>query len=145
MPAKNPFQAEVSVSIKATLSGVWAALTKPDLIKQYFLGVEVITDWKVGSPIVYKGEWEGHAFEDKGIVRVFDLEKRLVADYWSSFFGTPDEPENYQKVTYTLTRQNDHVLVTVAQDNIPSAESAASTEKNWMSVLNEMKSMLEKI
>ncbi len=144
MANKNPFSAEVSISLQSSLTKVWNALTDPDLIRQYFLGVNVITDWKVGGSIVYKGEWEGHAFEDKGIIRVYEPEKRLEVDYWSAFSGTLDELENYQKVTYTLTRQNEDVLLTITQDNIPNLESVASTEKNWMSVLNGLKNLLEK-
>jgi uncharacterized protein YndB with AHSA1/START domain len=144
MAAKNPFRAEVSISIKSNLSKVWNALTNPDLIKQYFLGVNVVTNWRIGSPILYKGEWEGHTFEDKGIIRVNETEKRLEVDYWPAFSGTSDAPENYQKVTYTLKQDGEHVLLAITQDNIPNSESVASTEKNWLTVLNGMKSLLEK-
>ena len=55
----NEFISEASTTINAPVSKVWDALTKPDLIKQYLFGTEVITDWKVGSPITYKGVWQG--------------------------------------------------------------------------------------
>jgi hypothetical protein len=38
----------------------------PERIKEYYLGAEVQTDWQVGSPITFKGEWEGKSYEDKG-------------------------------------------------------------------------------
>lgn len=47
--------ATAAVQINADVSRVWEALTTPEIVKKYFFGVDVITDWKVGSPIVYKG------------------------------------------------------------------------------------------
>lgn len=60
------FMSEATTTINAPASKVWEALIDPDLIKQYLYGTEVTSDWKVGSPITYKGEWQGKAYEDKG-------------------------------------------------------------------------------
>ncbi len=62
------FTAKASTTIHAPASNVWDAITKPELIKQYMFGTDVITDWKVGHPIIYRGEWQGKPFEDKGKV-----------------------------------------------------------------------------
>jgi uncharacterized protein YndB with AHSA1/START domain len=51
--------ATATTAINAPTSKVWDALTKPDLIKQYLFGTKVTTDWHVGSPITYKGIWQG--------------------------------------------------------------------------------------
>jgi len=67
----NKFTAKAKTTIHAPTSKVWDAITKPDLIKQYLFGTDVISDWKVGSPIIYKGEWEGKAFEDKGKILMY--------------------------------------------------------------------------
>ena len=53
---------------------VWKALTDPALIGKYMLGAQVETDWKPGSPIVWKGEYEGKRYEDKGEILDFDPE-----------------------------------------------------------------------
>ena len=53
-----------TITINASTSKVWDALTKPELIKQYLFGTEVATDWQVGSPIRYRGVWEGKTYED---------------------------------------------------------------------------------
>jgi uncharacterized protein YndB with AHSA1/START domain len=42
--------AKVSIQINASSKAVWDALTKPALVKQYFFGTNVDTDWKRGSP-----------------------------------------------------------------------------------------------
>jgi hypothetical protein len=49
----NKFIAEATTIINAPVSKVWQALVNPKIIKQYLFGTDVITDWKVGSPITY--------------------------------------------------------------------------------------------
>ena len=60
-----------SITIEAPADEVWNAITTPDVIKQWFFGVDTETDWTVGSPIVHTGEWQGRPYRDKGeIVRI---------------------------------------------------------------------------
>ena len=42
------------VYIRATPEEVWQALTDPELTKQYYYDNTVESDWKPGSPIVYR-------------------------------------------------------------------------------------------
>jgi uncharacterized protein YndB with AHSA1/START domain len=48
---KSNIKGSATVEIKAGLSQVWDALTKPEIIKQYFFGTNTTTDWIVGGPI----------------------------------------------------------------------------------------------
>lgn len=135
--------AKIETDINAPASKVWHALINPEMIKQYFFGVEVISDWKVGSPIVYRGEWEGNVFEDKGNILKLEPEKLLLCNYWSSFSGLPDSPENYQNVAYELTPLKEGTRLTITQDGIQSEESREHSEQNWKTVLATLKSLLE--
>lgn len=58
-----------SIDINSSPSKVWEALTTPDIIKEYLFGTETVTDWKVGSEIVFQGEYEGKKYRDHGIQR----------------------------------------------------------------------------
>ena len=62
------FTARASITIKSSTASVWNALTDPTMIKQYLFGTEVVSDWKEGSEIIYKGVREGKMYEDKGII-----------------------------------------------------------------------------
>jgi uncharacterized protein YndB with AHSA1/START domain len=137
------FTAKATTTIHAPASKVWDALTKPDLIKQYLFNTEVISDWKEGSPITYKGEWEGKAFEDKGKILKMEPEKLLMSTHWSPLSGVPDSPENYHTVTYTLSEKDGRTEVTITQDNNASEEEKAHSEENWKTVLAGMKKLLE--
>ncbi len=136
--------ATASTTIHATASRVWEALTNPELIKQYFFGSNIVTDWKVGSPIYYRGEWQGRSYEDKGVVKVFEPERRLVATHWSPLSGVPDTPDNYHTVTYLLTGRGGSTDVTITQDHNASEEEKQHSEQNWKTVLAGLKQLLEK-
>jgi len=135
--------AKAEITINTPASKVWDALTKPDLIKQYLFGTEVATDWQVGSPITYKGTWEGKTYEDKGKILQIEPGKLLVSTYWSSFLGVPDIAENYQTVRYELSAESDGTRLTITQDNNDTQEAAAHSEQNWKMVLDAIKKLLE--
>ena len=128
--------AQASVWVDAVPDVVWRALTEPELVKEYFFGTTLVTDWAVGSPIVYRGEWEGKAYEDKGVVLEADRPRRLVSTYFSAMSGLPDVPDNYQTVTYELSPEGSGTRLTVAQDNNRDDEAAEHSSANWAAVLD---------
>ena len=71
------FEAVKSVTIDAPRAKVWDALTNPEKVKGYMHGTNLSTDWKVGSPISWKGDWKGKSYEDKGKVLEVVPEKLL--------------------------------------------------------------------
>jgi uncharacterized protein YndB with AHSA1/START domain len=49
--------ARASVTISVPSEKVWDALVNPEAIKQYMFGTNVVSDWREGSPISWRGEW----------------------------------------------------------------------------------------
>jgi uncharacterized protein YndB with AHSA1/START domain len=139
----NKYIAKATTTIDAPTSKVWQALVNPEIIKKYLFNTEVISDWKVGNPITYKGEWEGKPFEDKGKILEIEPEKVLKSTHWSPLSGTPESPENYHTVTYILSKKGEGTEVTITQDNNASEDEKAHSEKNWKTVLDGMKKLLE--
>ncbi len=137
------FVAKSEIVINVPPAKVWDALTNPDIIKQYLFGTEAISDWKVGSPIVYKGVWQGKAYEDKGKILHLEPQKRLVSTYWSSIGGRDDIPENYNTVTYELITVEEGTKLTISQDNNTTETSRDHSQKNWDMVLTSIKKLLE--
>ena len=132
-----------SINIKAPTAKVWDALTNPELIKIYFFGTECISDWKKGSPILYKGVWEGNPYEDKGNILDIETEKFIHYNYWSSFSGTADIPENYAEIKYELSTDNDETVFTIIQGGFKTQETHDHSDKNWGYIMDGMKKMLE--
>jgi uncharacterized protein YndB with AHSA1/START domain len=135
--------AQAEITIKASPERVWEALTTPRLIKQYFFGSDVASDWKVGSPITYRGEWQGKAYEDKGEILQVLPGKLLISTHWSPLSGTPDAPENYHTVSYELTGEADNTAVRIRQDNNASEDEVKHSAENWKMVLEGLKVLLE--
>jgi uncharacterized protein YndB with AHSA1/START domain len=94
------FDAIKTVTIDAPRAKVWDALTNPEKVKQYMHGTNMSTDWKMGGPITWRGEWKGQAYEDKGTVLAVDPEKLLRNTHWSPMGGSEDKPENYHTVRF---------------------------------------------
>jgi uncharacterized protein YndB with AHSA1/START domain len=139
----NTLIARATITIHAPASKVWEALIDPELIRQFLFGAEVTSDWKEGSPIVYKGVYQGNAYEDKGAVLQAEPEKLLRMTHWSPLSGTTDSPENYHTVGYELVTENGSTRLTITQDNNSSAEEQAQNAGFWQTVLEGIKKLLE--
>jgi len=140
---KDTYISKASIMINAPASKVWDALTKPEIIKQYMFDTDVTTDWLAGSPITYKGIWNGKPYEDKGMVVQIDPEKLLVSTFWSSLSGVPDSVENYKTVRYELNSIGNETRLTITQDNNDSQDESDHSAQNWKMVLDGIKNLLE--
>jgi uncharacterized protein YndB with AHSA1/START domain len=142
MPEKSNLVANASTTIHAPISKVWDALINPDAIKKYMFGATVVSDWKQGSPIVWKGEWKGKPYEDKGVVLEVDPHHRLVFDHYSPLTG-PDVPDNHHKVTIELAASGADVRLSLSQDNNASEDARKHSQQNWESVVAGIKKVAE--
>jgi uncharacterized protein YndB with AHSA1/START domain len=137
------FTAKLSILIDASKEKVWEALTNPDIVKKYFYGTTLITDWKVGSRIIFRGEWQGKTYEDKGEILEFIPNQKLVYNYWSTMSGLPDKPELYQILTYELKEENNGITVSIIQQNLDSEKRMQHAEESWEPVLQGLKKIVE--
>lgn len=132
-----------SIVIAATPERVWEALTDPAQVKHYMWGSEVVSDWKQGSPLIYRGIWDGKPFEDKGTILEIDPPRLLRTNYFSPLSGKPDVPENYAEVSYALSAEAGRTTLTVTQGNIPDEDGKTRSEGNWGTVLGAIKKLIE--
>ncbi len=103
-------------------------------------GADVESDWREGSPITWKGEWQGKKYEDKGVIQQMKPERTLSYSHFSPLAGKPDRPENYHTVTIDLSGQGDRTKVTLTQDNNATEEARDQSEKNWTMMLSRSRS-----
>jgi uncharacterized protein YndB with AHSA1/START domain len=134
--------AQVSRLIHAGPDEVWEALTHPEKIKAFFFGADVESDFRPGSPITMRGEFNGKPYEDKGQIVEVRPRERLSFSHFSPSTGAADAPENYHLVTYQLEPRGEAATeVTLTQSNLtggvrPSDEKMRGEyEKNWTAVL----------
>jgi uncharacterized protein YndB with AHSA1/START domain len=139
---------QVQTTIKASPAAVWKALTTASSLKQFFFGSDVSTDWTVGSPIRFRGNFKGKAYEDKGEIQSFDIGRRLAFTHWSPLSKIEDKPENYHVVSFDLEPTNEGTQVVLTQTNLNdaeplTAENRAEYAKNWTMVLDGLKKTVE--
>ena len=141
--------ASTSIVVDRPRQQVWKALTEPDLVKQYFMGATVKTDWQVGHPITFSGKWKDKSFEDKGEILTFEPEQEMSYSHWSPLNGSADAPENYHVVDIALDGDDTRTEVTLTQSNLKGGvtdadkASRADYEKNWSSTLEGLKKVAE--
>lgn len=134
---------EQSTTIAAPIARVWEALTSPELIRQWFFGVDTETDWKKGSPIVHRGQYRGKPYEDRGEILEIAPPRLLVHSHWSPVSGLPDAPEHYERVSWELSEREDGTELTIREPNLASEEARATSEQSWRLVLENLKKLLE--
>ncbi|MGM8363326.1 SRPBCC domain-containing protein [Flavobacterium sp. ARAG 55.4] len=140
---QTDFKSTYQTEIAAPIEKVWDALINPKIVKQYFFGSSQETDWEVGSPILWTGEYEGTAYTDKGIVLEFFPNKKLSYSYLSSWSGLEDKPENYLLVTYEVKPIDARTELTITQSNYDE-EKAKHSSENWAVVVDGLKNIVEK-
>jgi uncharacterized protein YndB with AHSA1/START domain len=133
-----------STRIDAPIDRVWKAITTPSEIKRWFFGVDTESEWKVGSPIVHTGEYQGKPYVDKGEILEIEPPKRLVHTHWSDISGKPDMPEHYQTVAWDLLERDGGTQLTITEQNLPSEDAARTSEAAWAGALESLKEMLER-
>lgn len=134
---------KTSIAIHAPIAKVWDALINPDVITSYFFGAEVESGWKEGSPITFRGTYQGNTYEEKGVLLHIKPQRLLQYTHWSPFDELPDAPENYRTWTFRLSKEDTHVLLSMTEDNIPTETKRERSDEFWAGVLATIKKLLE--
>ena len=138
--------AHVSVTIDAPRATVWDALVTPETLEQYMYMSSVVSDWTEGSPIVWKSEWQGKAFQVRGTILRFEPPSTLEYSYSRPNFRPPeavDAPKHYHRVTITLSEEGTQTRISIVQDNNVTARELEHAEGGWRLTLNGLKALLE--
>jgi len=139
---------ESSATINAPPSGVWRALTDPDLMKQWMaepeMRIGITTDWRVGSPIIVRGHHNNVDFENKGIILQFEPQSILRYSHLSSLAGLPDKAESYTMIELRLelTKENSTSL-NVRISNFPTESIFKHWQFYWSVTIEVLKRFIE--
>ncbi|HXB06437.1 MAG TPA: SRPBCC domain-containing protein [Puia sp.] len=140
------------ITIDAPAAKVWDALTKAEWTKQYMFGCEPHSDWKPGSPLLWKGNFNGvEMVAVKGHVVSIDPGHSLV--YTVIDPNNPaiaDIPENYLTVTCRLSGQDGKTHLFVSQGDYNKVAEGENRYQHtvegggWSSILEQIKQLVEK-
>jgi uncharacterized protein YndB with AHSA1/START domain len=140
-----------SISIHAPASKVWDALVNPEQTKKYMFGCETVSDWKVGSSLLWKGSLEGKEIVFvKGDILEIQPEKRLVYTTIDPNSNIDDTSENYLKVTYDLKAEGGNTVLSVMQGDYATVaegerryKEAFNEGDGWNPILIQIKELVE--
>jgi uncharacterized protein YndB with AHSA1/START domain len=141
-----------TISINAPAVKIWDVLTNPEMTKIYMFGCEAVSDWKVGSELLWKGSYEGKEMVFvKGHIVTIEPTTKLVYSTFDPNSTIADIPENYLNVTYLLSEDNGVTTFTVTQGDYNKVEEGEKRYKEgsnngegWNPVLMEIKKLAEK-
>ncbi|MDO3640988.1 SRPBCC domain-containing protein [Mucilaginibacter sp. L3T2-6] len=131
------------IAINAQPSAVWDALTDPEKTKKYFFNCKVVSSWKEGTPITFKGKMFWFIpVEMKG--RILKIEPEKVLQY--NLKNTHDGSATVSTVTDMLTYKDGVTTLSITDDvgDGPGAEKRfEKSEKGWDKVLHGLKDLVE--
>jgi uncharacterized protein YndB with AHSA1/START domain len=111
-----------TLKINASRQKVWDTITKPEFVKLWQYGSNLLTTWEIGSNIKFSTEWEGKVFEQWGKVLLFRPTEIVKYSLYAPRPDLEDRPENYFIMSYVLTEENGHTKLEIIQeDNRPTA------------------------
>ena len=147
----NPLVVTNTITIEAPARKVWDALTNPEQTKKYMFGCEALSDWKPGSPLIWKGTFNGvEMVAVKGDVVSIEPGKSLVYTVIDpNNPKIPDLPENYLTITCDLTESNGHTILEVSQGDYSTVAEGQSRYQHtvdgggWDPILTQIKALCE--
>jgi uncharacterized protein YndB with AHSA1/START domain len=136
--------AKSSIQINNTIDEAWKALINPEIVEKYMLGSQQLSDWRKGSSIKWKKDFNGRKFEDKGEILEITPQKSLKYTHYSPASGRPDAPQNYQTVSVTLKENRKGTTIDLTSDNNASEKEKAMAERIWAYYLQGLKIIMDK-
>ena len=132
-----------TIKLNASLDKVWDTLTKPEKVKLWQFGSDLITTWEVGSNIEFITEWEGQIFKQWGKILEIRPNERIKYSLFAPRPELEDKPENYFIMNYVLANENGQTKLEIIQeDNRPNAvQEEPQGEEN--SILKSLKEIAE--
>jgi len=126
--------------IETTPEALWRALTDPAFTKKYWMNCELVSDWKVGSPMTMKRDGEV-----KNECEILESDPpRRMAYSWRSIHDPDMKKEKPSRVTYLLEQQGNVVKLTVTHENFADdSKTLPSIAFGWPMVLSNLKSIIE--
>jgi uncharacterized protein YndB with AHSA1/START domain len=127
--------------IRTTPEKLWEALTQPEFTRQYWFGVKVDSDWKVGAP--WKIMFEDGRVADAGEVVEIDPPRRLVL-HWQNQFMPELKAEGFSRATFEIEATNDVTKLTVTHEmEQEGSKLIKAVSGGWPRILSNLKTLLE--
>lgn len=140
----KPMIIEEVIEFKSDLKKVWDLVTNPEMTKQYMFGCEVLSDWKIGSPIIWKGKTEDgkEVIYVKGEIIEYEKERKVTFSMFDPNMGIADIPTNYVNLTYEVISLENGCKLIIKQGDFQGADNSEKrfeeSKQGWKMVIPMM-------
>jgi uncharacterized protein YndB with AHSA1/START domain len=127
--------------IRTTPEQLWSALTEPVFMQQYWFGMHLETDWKLGS--AWKLVFPDGRLADAGEIVEIDPPKRLVLK-WRNEWKPELSAEGYSQCAFEIEPLDGAVKFSVLHAmEITESKFIQAVSGGWPLILSNLKSLLE--
>ncbi len=136
------------VIFKSSIERVWDVLTNPEQTKHYMFGCEVLSDWSLGSPIVWNGKTENGEIITyvQGTITKYIDKQEVSFTMFDPNIGIQDIPENYISLTYKISKTGNNTKLIILQGDFYGTENAQKrfeeSQKGWDMVIPLLQKMI---
>ncbi len=129
------------IHIRTTPEHLWAAITQPDLTRQYFYSTEFHSRLVPGAPLAYRMP-DGSTAVEGEVVEV-DPPRRLVTT-WRALYDPEVADDAPSRVTWEIEPQGETCRLTLIHDDF-DGETATyrQVSAGWPAILSSLKSLVE--
>jgi uncharacterized protein YndB with AHSA1/START domain len=140
---QSPRLVQRTVTIAALPEDVWRAIVDPDLNAQW-LGMRMVCDWQLGSPILLTGTPLGPDYVEQGTLLGFEPGRLLRYDHWSPLWRVLDVPGNRAVVSLELEPDGGATRLSFRHE-LPIVQAIAEhSDMFWRVGLAQLKELLER-
>ena len=136
----NELTIKNNITINASAAKVGDALVNPQQTKKYMFGCETVSDWKVGSELIWRGYIIKLEPEKQLKYTVIDPNNKNI----------PMVSENYLTVTYELIAEGNTTILNVTQGDYSKVlegerrfKEADNGGQGWSPILELIKKQVE--
>ncbi|MER9676534.1 SRPBCC family protein [Mesorhizobium sp. M0208] len=126
--------------IRTSPEKLWQALTEPEFQRQYFLGAQMLSDWKQGS--AWKMVYTDGRVTDNGEVLEIDPPKRIVLK-WRNEFMPEIKADGYTRCTFAIEQEGEMVKLAITHEADGPHKLLGHVANGWPLILSSLKSLLE--
>jgi uncharacterized protein YndB with AHSA1/START domain len=127
--------------IRTTQDRLWSALVSPEFMKQYWFGMHIESDWKLGS--AWQLVFSDGRVADSGEIIEFDPPNRLVLK-WRNEWKPEFTAEGYSRCTMDLEPLEGAVKLSITHVmDHPQSKFIQGVSGGWPRILSNLKSLQE--
>lgn len=127
--------------IKTTRERLWSALTDPEFVRQYWLGIRPEAEWRKGG--AWKLTFADGRVADSGEIVTFEPQKCL-AIRWRNEFRPELKEEGWSLCTMEIESAGEAVKLTLTHSiERENSRLIAAVSGGWPQILSNLKSLIE--